>query len=176
MTNAVKPTAQIRLAVLANPAATVDDVLAKLREVGANAKRDTVATIRSDTLATLALLGQLQQAKAALTGAPVETAAPAVPKKVRKAKPPSRTKRWQDAAQAASDALSTLRDAMEELKGIQEEYSDWRDNLPENLQGSALAEKLNVVADLDLEGGLDDLENVIGEAEGADLPMGFGRD
>jgi hypothetical protein len=62
-------------------------------------------------------------------------------------------------------ALTTLQEA-------QQEFSDWKDNLPENLQYSALGEKLEAVCDLDIEGALD----TASEAEGIDLPLGFGRD
>jgi hypothetical protein len=55
-------------------------------------------------------------------------------------------------------------DAVETLQEIQSEYQAWLDNLPESLQDSALAEKLQEVCDLDLE-PLD-----------IELPRGFGRD
>lgn len=77
----------------------------------------------------------------------------------------SRPQRWADACQRAEAAL-------EELVEIQQEYSDWQDNLPENLSGSALGEKLQEVVDLDLEGARD----TIGEAGGLELPRGFGKD
>lgn len=82
-----------------------------------------------------------------------------------KSKAPSRTQRWQDAASAAVSAL-------EELKDIQQEYQSWYDNLPENLQSSAVGEKLEAVTNIDLESAYDAAQ----EAEGADLPLGFGRD
>lgn len=81
------------------------------------------------------------------------------------AKTQSRAARWAD---AASRALA----ALEDLKGLQEEYEEWKDNLPENLAGSALGEKLEAVCDLDIEGAID----TINEADGIDLPLGFGRD
>lgn len=77
----------------------------------------------------------------------------------------SRPKRWAD---AASRALA----ALEELKDLQGEYEQWRDGLPDNLQQSTLAEKLDEVCDLDLDSALD----TAGEAENIDLPLGFGRD
>jgi len=86
---------------------------------------------------------------------------------------------------AATDALQSLVD-------IREEYQEWFDNLPENLQGnSPVSEKLQAVLDIDVEPSLpdpefeftlelnfdvDDLESALDEAEGADLPRGFGRD
>jgi hypothetical protein len=83
----------------------------------------------------------------------------------RKNKAPSRAARWADAASRAVAAL-------EELKGMQEEFESWKDNLPENLSGSALGEKLEAVCGIDLDGAVD----AANEAEGADLPLGFGRD
>ena len=55
-------------------------------------------------------------------------------------------------------------DAVETLRELQEEYQDWLDNLPENLQSTALAEKLEAVCEVDV----DQLD--------IDLPLGFGRD
>jgi hypothetical protein len=63
----------------------------------------------------------------------------------------SRLQRWQDAA--------------EELLALQQEYQEWYDNLPENLQSTALAEKLEAVCNLDIE-----------EIVHIELPLGFGRD
>jgi DNA-binding Lrp family transcriptional regulator len=77
----------------------------------------------------------------------------------------SRPARW-DAA------VSTAAEALRELREIQIEYDEWRDRLPENLQGSSLAEKLDVVCEIDIEGAL----ALVEEFEGLDLPRGFGRD
>ena len=77
----------------------------------------------------------------------------------------SRVVRWQEAAGRAEDGLS-------ELVEIQQEYQDWRDNLPENLESSNVASKLDEVCDLDLESALETAQ----EAGGIDLPLGFGRD
>lgn len=87
------------------------------------------------------------------------------PQRTRRERPKSRTQRWEDAASAAETALQDLVD-------LQQEYQDWYDNLPENLQGSALGEKLSAMADYDLQSALDAVQ----EASGADLPQGFGRD
>lgn len=89
-------------------------------------------------------------------------------------KPLSRATRWAKAASAAYDALETLKD-------LQSEYQGWRDNLPENLDSSPMAEKLDTIIELDLEGACDTVQ----EAIDADLPCarnswrasrGFGRD
>lgn len=97
--------------------------------------------------------------------APTVTVAPAPAGRPPRKRAPSRATRWAEAAGDAVDALQRLRD-------LQSEYEDWKDNLPENLQGSTLGEKLEAVCDLDLDGALDTAT----EAEGLDLPLGFGRD
>jgi hypothetical protein len=51
------------------------------------------------------------------------------------------------------------------LVRLQEEYRDWLDNLPPNLESSALADKLQTIVELDLE-----------ELQAVDLPRGYGRD
>lgn len=61
---------------------------------------------------------------------------------------------------------------MDALKELQEEYQDWLDGLPENLESSPVAEKLDVIVELDF----DELTSLLEEAEMADLPLGFGRD
>jgi hypothetical protein len=52
---------------------------------------------------------------------------------------------------------------VETLRHLQSAYQEWLDNLPEALQDSPMAEKLQAVCDLDL----DELD--------VDLPRGFGR-
>ena len=54
---------------------------------------------------------------------------------------------------------------MQTLLALQEQYRAWRDALPESLAGSATAELLEQVCDLDLS-----------ELEAVELPRGFGRD
>ena len=51
------------------------------------------------------------------------------------------------------------------LLGVQEEYRNWLDNLPPNLESPALADKLQAIVELDLE-----------ELQAVDLPRGYGRD
>lgn len=81
------------------------------------------------------------------------------------AKGKSRSGRW-------AAALSQMREGLEELKMLQEEYADWQSNLPEGLDSGATAEKLEAVAELDF----DSLETDIDEWESVELPRGFGRD
>ena len=63
----------------------------------------------------------------------------------------SRPQRWQDATRT--------------LLELQGEYQAWLDNLPDGLQESALAQKLEAICGLDL-----------GELESVEPPLGFGRD
>lgn len=77
----------------------------------------------------------------------------------------SRPARW-------ARACSQMREALDELTGLKGEYEEWRGNLPENQDGSPVAEKLDAIADLDL----DSVESVVSECEGVELPLGFGRD
>jgi hypothetical protein len=116
---------------------------------------------------------------------PTTPAAPA-----RKSKKQTRGDRWREAASEVDsiaseieDAISRLTDALADLRSIQEEFEDWKDNLPENLASSALGEKLETICGLEIDGAESDLESAIStirdlasEAEAADIPLGFGRD
>ena len=55
--------------------------------------------------------------------------------------------------------------AVAALVELQDDYRIWRDNLPPNLEGSRLAEKLDAIVELDLE-----------ELQAIDPPRGYGRD
>lgn len=57
------------------------------------------------------------------------------------------------------------RDAVAELVALQAEYAVWHDQLPESLHDTALGEKLEAITELDL-----------GELEGIEPPLGYGRD
>jgi len=48
---------------------------------------------------------------------------------------------------------------------LQVEYQNWLDNLPDSLEGSAVAEKLETVCEYDF-----------GDLEALEPPLGFGRD
>lgn len=97
-----------------------------------------------------------------------------------------------------SDAAANLEAALSDLNDLKSEYEEWQGNLPENLQSSALGDKLQTIcdmnfehevptdlelADLDeptwesiIEFDLSEVESAIDDAEGADLPLGFGKD
>lgn len=95
------------------------------------------------------------------------------------AKSPSRVKRLAEIRDRAETAASDLRQALEELYDLQQEYQEWRDNLPDNLESSPIAEKLDTICEIDIEssiGSMDDIESAISEFGDADLPLGFGRD
>ena len=55
--------------------------------------------------------------------------------------------------------------AVAALVALQDEYRDWLDRLPESLEGSATAEKLHAITELDLD-----------ELLAIDPPRGYGRD
>jgi len=80
----------------------------------------------------------------------------------------SRPRRWQEACES-------LRAALEGLVAIKDEYEEWRDNLPENLEQSPLGEKLEALVDA-AECSCDEIECGIDELEQVDFPLGFGRD
>ena len=67
------------------------------------------------------------------------------------AAPPATARRWAAAVTA--------------LIALQDEYRAWLDSLPDNLEGSRLADKLQAIAELDLE-----------ELRAIDPPRGYGRD
>jgi hypothetical protein len=77
----------------------------------------------------------------------------------------SRAARW-------AEATSTAREALSALQELQQEYQSWQESLPENLQNSATAEKLDAVCNIDFDTALE----LASEAENIDLPLGFGRD
>ncbi len=82
----------------------------------------------------------------------------------------SRPDRWKAAADRAQEFADHLVAALEELRDLQEEYQEWLDGLPENLESSPLGEKLEAVCDLDLD------VDAIQEAADIELPLGYGRD
>lgn len=116
--------------------------------------------------------------------------APVKPKRVKRVRPKSRPARWADAAGEAASALSEIEDAltrfsgaMEDLRAVQEEYEGWKDSLNEGAAAGPMGEKLNAVCELEIESKAEAIESaineareVVDEAEGIDLPRGFGKD
>ncbi len=96
----------------------------------------------------------------------------------------TRTGRWQlacfdanEARQKAESALSAFQVALEDLKAVQEEYSEWKENLPESLASSPVGEKLETVCGIDFDvEAFEDMCSALDEADGVDLPLGFGKD
>jgi hypothetical protein len=129
-----------------------DNALAK-EKAGAQAEPDTEPT----EVATDTATGDMQDSP--------DGDGDIEPEKPKSRKSNSRPARWADAVARATDAL-------QELIDIQDEYRDWAENLPENLQSGMLADKLQAVTDIDF----NSIIEMVGEAEAADLPLGFGRD
>ena len=74
------------------------------------------------------------------------------------ARPPAPVRRRLPRPRRWAAAVATLID-------LQDDYRAWLDNLPGNLEGSRLAEKLQAITKLDL----DELQEI-------DPPLGYGRD
>lgn len=105
-------------------------------------------------------------------------------------KQPSRPARWAEAVKACQEArdaieagVTRLEDAVVNLRSVQEEYEEWKDNLDGKFEGSPLSEKLEEVCNIQTEdlaegvrNAIDEASGTIDEAEGIDLPRGFGRD
>ena len=86
---------------------------------------------------------------------------------------------WKDAVKEAQIKLANVRNAADELEAaleairdVQEEYEEWKDELSDRQANSALGEKLEAICELDfnLEVDVDDIESVLEDAEGVELP------
>jgi cyclopropane fatty-acyl-phospholipid synthase-like methyltransferase len=100
----------------------------------------------------------------------------AKPKKVRRESSPDR---WQRLVQEAKAAVEEAKTAVEDLNSMREEYGEKYDNMNEGLQASAYGQKCEAMQNLDLESAVSNLDDVISaleEAEGTEVPLGFGRD
>jgi hypothetical protein len=123
-------------------------------------------------------------AKAPAAVPPQPKSAPAKPaRKPRKPDLRTRTGRWMAAAtdlRAAFDALSAAAEqfnaALGDVTAIQEEFQEWLDAMPEG-GSEATRDKLDAITGIDLtDFDVSDAESIVDEVEGADLPLGFGRD
>jgi hypothetical protein len=95
------------------------------------------------------------------------------------AKQLSRVRRLAEISARAFALTSDLQGTLDELYDLQQEYQEWRDNLPENLESSPIAEKLDTICEIDIEGqsnAIADIEAALSEFADADLPLGFGKD
>ncbi len=89
----------------------------------------------------------------------------------------SRVDRWNAAVAKAQVAKSDLDESVGVLAELRGEYEEWRDAMPESLQSSPTYEKLDAVCDLDIDQAqIEDALSWLDEADGIDLPVGFGRD
>lgn len=78
---------------------------------------------------------------------------------------PSKTTRWYDACRRA-------RAALEELEELREGFGDTYENMTEGLQQTSFGIKCEAMKDFDLQPAIE----AIDEAEGLEIPLGFGRD
>jgi len=112
------------------------------------------------------------------------------------AKPKRQTKqnRWDEAvtrARAAAeraeeiqakltDVKEEIADSLNELAEMAQEFGEPFDNMSEGLQASPFGQKCEAMLGMDLNASsdeeLEDLIAKIDEAEGAEIPLGFGRD
>ena len=91
-----------------------------------------------------------------------------------------------EAAEVAKEKLADVLLSFEEVKAVQEEYQEWLNNMPEGLQQSPTAEKLEEIVYLDFDSISEDafdfdsvlceVDDLLAEAEQVDFPLGFGRD
>lgn len=82
-----------------------------------------------------------------------------------KAKRESNPQRW-------SRLVSLAKGALEELEDMRSDYGDKFDAMNEGLKASAYGQRCERMQELDLQSAIETLE----EAEGAEVPLGFGRD
>lgn len=82
----------------------------------------------------------------------------------------SRAEGWRQAVSQGLEAVEVIEEAMQELNSYKEEYQNWLDNMPENLQGSAKAEMLETITSMDFEADLSEITSMFEEADGAELP------
>lgn len=100
----------------------------------------------------------------------------------------SRPQRWAEAVanlQKALDEIDTqnVEHYADNLLALREEYEQWQADMPENLMDSPTATLLDGVIDLDVEyigsnitEAIDEARSLCEDAEGIELPRGFGRD
>jgi hypothetical protein len=93
------------------------------------------------------------------------TAFPIKSPKSKKKKRTSRRNEWDFGCQQ-------IRDGLESLQSMKQDYEAWKDSMPDSLQSGETYRMLEEISDLDLDG----IESTLDEAEAVELPQGFGRD
>ena len=91
----------------------------------------------------------------------------------------SRPQRWAAAIKAAQESSSSLENALSELQELGEEYDEWKESLPENLQDSPTASLLETLSEInhsEAAESLSSIDDYLEICESSDLPKGFGRD
>lgn len=100
----------------------------------------------------------------------------------------SRPERWARAVarvrvelDSVLKGLSELDESLELVRELRDEYAEWGDALPDNLRSSPIADKLDAIAELDLDDEIEsrtaaELIDLVEELETVSLPRGFGRD
>jgi ParB family chromosome partitioning protein len=181
----------------------INEIMALTPEPGVNG---TVRgfEMASDTIAAMLLSGSIVDHEAICrieaaimiireampTGPEAAQPVPSPEAKPKKKRPKSRPQQFEAAIAEAQSKLSDIEsliedidEAVSEARSIQEEYEAWQDNLNPNLAESATGEMLQTVCGLELENATDQLKSAVSElrstleeAEGADLPRGYGRD
>lgn len=97
----------------------------------------------------------------------------------KKAKRESNPERWSRLCGEAKEACERAKGLLEELEEMRSEYGDRFDSMNEGLQASAYGQKLQAMQDLDLQSAIDNLDDAASsceDAEGTEVPLGFGRD
>lgn len=118
----------------------------------------------NDTLLFFADPDTVVAATLVLTQRGVKVPAPPV-QKAKKTKSPPKSQIW-------SDNCAKAREALEELEGLREEWSDIYDRMSEGLQQGPYGQKCEAMSNLDLASAIE----AVDEAEGLEVPLGFGRD
>ncbi len=81
----------------------------------------------------------------------------------------------QSRAQRLAAALEEISNATNVIEELKDELDEWRNNLPENLEDSATAQKLDEAMDA-LETLKDEIDGACYAADDIEWPLGFGRD
>jgi hypothetical protein len=78
-------------------------------------------------------------------------------------------------AKRLQGAIDRIIDGKDELENLKSEYEDWQGNLPDNLQSSLIADKLDEAIGV-FDDAICNIDDAIINLDGLELPQGFGRD